>query len=102
MGIGRLTEPLLTQLVHETRLKRVMVLGISGTMEGWKKHDNGGSRNLKTDQRLFGLIEVVGPVAARISREHTLVQRPLQASKDNLRIRKHVEMLYLQHMPPGL
>ena len=37
MGTGRLTEPLLTQLVHETRLKRVMVLGISGTMEGWNE-----------------------------------------------------------------
>ena len=31
---------------------------------------------MKASQRLFGLIDVVGPVEARISREHALVQRP--------------------------
>ena len=31
---------------------------------------------MKTSQRLFGLIDVVGPVTVGISREHALVQRP--------------------------
>ena len=38
------------------------------------ERDDGRSRVGKAHQRLFGLIDVVGPVAARIS--HSLVQRP--------------------------
>ena len=40
------------------------------------ERDDCGNRILKTYQRLSSLIDVVGEVAARIPREHGLIERP--------------------------
>lgn len=42
----------------------------------WTTRDDGQSRALETIERRIGLIDVVGPITARISRKHALVQLP--------------------------